>query len=298
MRPEMWPSTSCPLSSFARNIVFGRASWTSPSTSIFSSLTHPSGGTAKTISRPGIRPALERDHQVAQREALRGHAVLDEHRHRGGDAALDDARRLELSKALREQLRGDARHRLAQLVEAHLVVVDQDGHDADRPALAEQVCGRVVAAADRSDLMGSTLRPHSAWSVGWAAGSRATASASSTVCTGWNRIASRTVSGTSSRSPAFRAGRITSVRPARCAASTFCFSPPIGSTRPRSGPSPFMPTAWRTARPVSSETSAIVIVMPALGPSFGTAPAGTWTWKSRCANTSGSIWKSTAWLRT
>src|SRR5215212_4497024 len=34
----MCPSTSCPLSSFTRNIVFGRASVTSPSISIFSSL--------------------------------------------------------------------------------------------------------------------------------------------------------------------------------------------------------------------------------------------------------------------
>src|SRR4051794_7858563 len=33
----MWPSTSCPLSNFTRNIVFGRASVTSPSISILSS---------------------------------------------------------------------------------------------------------------------------------------------------------------------------------------------------------------------------------------------------------------------
>src|SRR5436305_5814903 len=37
----MWPSTSCPLSSFTLNIVFGRASTTSPSISIFSSLGKP-----------------------------------------------------------------------------------------------------------------------------------------------------------------------------------------------------------------------------------------------------------------
>src|SRR5919112_665828 len=34
----MWPSTSCPLSSVTRNIVLGRASETSPSISILSSL--------------------------------------------------------------------------------------------------------------------------------------------------------------------------------------------------------------------------------------------------------------------
>ena len=32
--------------------------------------------------------------------------------------------------------------------------------------------------------------------------------------------------------------------------------------------------------PVSAETSAVVIVTPALGPSLGTAPSGTWMWIS------------------
>ena len=68
------------------------------------------------------------------------------------------------------------------------------------------------------------------------------------------------------------------MRPARWAASTFCFTPPIGSTRPCSVTSPVMPTIGRTGCPVSSDTSAVVIVTPALGPSFGTAPAGTCTW--------------------
>ena len=60
--------------------------------------------------------------------------------------------------------------------------------------------------------------------------------------------------------------------PARCAASTFCFTPPIGSTRPCSVTSPVMPTSTRTGRPVSSDASAVVIVTPADGPSLGTAP--------------------------
>ena len=55
-------------------------------------------------------------------------------------------------------------------------------------------------------------------------------------------ICSRTDAGTSSRSPRLRSGRITSVRPAACAASTFCLTPPIGSTRPCSVTSPVMPT--------------------------------------------------------
>ena len=100
----------------------------------------------------------------------------------------------------------------------------------------------------------------------------------STVSTKWNVISSRTFSGTSSMSASLRAGRITSVSPARWAASTFCFTPPIGSTRPDSVTSPVIPTSLRTGRCVSSDTSAVVIVMPADGPSFGTAPAGKCTW--------------------
>jgi hypothetical protein len=68
---------------------------------------------------------------------------------------------------------------------------------------------------------------------------------------------------------------MTSVSPAACAASTFCFNPPIGSTRPCSVTSPVMPTVLFTGLPLSSETSAVTIVTPALGPSFGIAPAGT-----------------------
>jgi hypothetical protein len=65
-----------------------------------------------------------------------------------------------------------------------------------------------------------------------------------------------------------RSGTITSVNPAACAASTFCFNPPIGSTRPCSVTSPVMPIVLFTGRCVSSEAMAVTIVMPALGPSF------------------------------
>ena len=73
-----------------------------------------------------------------------------------------------------------------------------------------------------------------------------------------------------------RAGSITVVMPARSAASTFSFTPPIGSTSPRRLISPVIATSLRTGRPVSSEASATNIATPALGPSFGVAPAGTW----------------------
>ena len=84
--------------------------------------------------------------------------------------------------------------------------------------------------------------------------------------------------GTSSRSGSLRFGSTTVVTPARCAASNFCFTPPIGSTRPVSDTSPVIATSDRTGRPDSSDASAVVMVTPADGPSFGTAPAGTCTW--------------------
>ena len=50
-----------------------------------------------------------------------------------------------------------------------------------------------------------------------------------------------------------------------------------------------MPTLCFTGRPLSSDASAVVIVMPALGPSLGIAPAGTCTWNSRSSNASGAM---------
>ncbi len=77
--------------------------------------------------------------------------------------------------------------------------------------------------------------------------------------------------------------------PARTAPSTFSFTPPIGSTRPVSVSSPVMATSLRTLRPDTAETSAVAIVMPADGPSFGIAPAGTWMCTSRLRSASSSI---------
>lgn len=59
------------------------------------------------------------------------------------------------------------------------------------------------------------------------------------------------------------------------------FEPADGQDAPRSVTSPVMATFGLTAMPVSAETSAVVIVTPALGPSLGTAPSGTWMWMSR-----------------
>src|SRR5205085_2651886 len=68
--------------------------------------------------------------------------------------------------------------------------------------------------------------------------------------------------------------------PARFAAKTFSFTPPMGSTLPLRVTSPVMAVYGRTGRSVSNDTSAVVMVMPAEGPSFGMAPAGTWMWRS------------------
>jgi len=65
------------------------------------------------------------------------------------------------------------------------------------------------------------------------------------------------------------------------AASTFSLMPPTGSTRPESVISPVMATRGRTGLPVSWDTTAVVSVTPAEGPSLGMAPSGT----CRCRST-------------
>ena len=74
--------------------------------------------------------------------------------------------------------------------------------------------------------------------------------------------------------------------PARCAAMSFSGRPPIGLTPPRRLTSPVMATAGETALSVTRELSAVVSVMPALGPSFGVAPSGTWMCRSFFSKTS------------
>src|SRR6266576_915715 len=49
-----------------------------------------------------------------------------------------------------------------------------------------------------------------------------------------------------------------------------------------------MPTSSATGSLPTSEAIAVAIVIPAEGPSFGTAPAGTWRWMSFCWNQLGS----------
>ena len=92
-------------------------------------------------------------------------------------------------------------------------------------------------------------------------------------------------SATSSRSCSLSAGIRTIVIPARWAAISFSGSPPIGMTPPRRETSPVMAYSGLTFFPVRSDARAVVSVIPAHGPSFGTAPAGTWIRRSCSSST-------------
>ena len=63
--------------------------------------------------------------------------------------------------------------------------------------------------------------------------------------------------------------------PARSAAISFSGRPPIGFTSRCKLTSPVIATVEGTALPVRRDASAVVSVIPALGPSFGVAPSGT-----------------------
>ncbi len=54
----------------------------------------------------------------------------------------------------------------------------------------------------------------------------------------------------------------------------------MGSTCPVRVISPVMATSLFTGVPVTSEAMALAMVTPALGPSLGMAPAGTWMCRS------------------
>ena len=93
-----------------------------------------------------------------------------------------------------------------------------------------------------------------------------TSSIVDTMCTS---SVSMTFLGMSARSFSLSRGRMIFVTPARCAASTFSLTPPIGRTFPRSVISPVMATSRRVGILVSADTSVVAIVMPADGPSAG-----------------------------
>ncbi|KJU83314.1 conserved hypothetical protein, membrane [Candidatus Magnetobacterium bavaricum] len=104
--------------------------------------------------------------------------------------------------------------------------------------------------------------------------------------------------GNSSKSFSLRFGTMILFMPIRLAARVFSLSPPMGSTVPLSVTSPVMAMFLLTGMPVSADAIAVVIVIPADGPSLGMAPAGTCMWMSRLENSSSSIFKSFALERT
>ena len=104
-------------------------------------------------------------------------------------------------------------------------------------------------------------------------------------------ILSRTSCATSFRSYSFSFGINTFVTPARCAAISFSGSPPMGVTAPRRETSPVMAMWVSTTCPVRRDARAVVSVTPADGPSFGTAPAGTWICRSFFSSFSASFGK-------
>ena len=73
----------------------------------------------------------------------------------------------------------------------------------------------------------------------------------------------------------FSLQRMISLIPARLAARIFSRMPPTGRTLPLNVISPVMARAFFTFLPVSDEANEVTMVIPAEGPSFGTAPAGT-----------------------
>ncbi len=66
-----------------------------------------------------------------------------------------------------------------------------------------------------------------------------------------------------------------SLIPARFAARIFSLIPPTGNTLPRKVISPVIAKNGFTFLCVNADVSAVNIVTPAEGPSFGIAPAGT-----------------------
>src|SRR3954468_13863262 len=149
----MWPSTSCPLSSFTRNIVFGRASVTSPSISILSSFA--------SLINPSLRlPWLAAATLPASRAGLRRFSAVcgDESEQRAGGLLLGV--RAQQMSCIRHDSQFRLRDQAGQLatgVDGHqpglLPVPDEPRHAQlaeplpavvadDRRALAERRVGR------------------------------------------------------------------------------------------------------------------------------------------------------------
>src|SRR5215217_5185609 len=100
-----------------------------------------------SLGDPAIRPALELAQGRRELAPLLRELVLHAHRALAGDAALDDAARLEFLHALREQAVGEVGHCVRDLREAHGAAVQQDVEDRAGPAAADELDGLVQAWA-------------------------------------------------------------------------------------------------------------------------------------------------------
>ena len=77
--------------------------------------------------------------------------------------------------------------------------------------------------------------------------------------------------------------------PERAAAKTFDLIPPTGRIFPRNVISPVIASDGFNGLCINNDASAIAMVRPADGPSFGIAPAGTWMWMSDFSKIFGSM---------
>ena len=93
--------------------------------------------------------------------------------------------------------------------------------------------------------------------------------------TGWISRALIICLGNSFNSGKFSSGIITCLIPARFAAKSFSFKPPIFKTWPCRVISPVIAVSDLTGISVRTEIKAVHIPIPALGPSLGVAPSGT-----------------------
>ena len=73
-------------------------------------------------------------------------------------------------------------------------------------------------------------------------------------------------------------GKITIFAPALLAATVFSLKPPIRSTFPVTVNSPVIAIVGSNGRSSASDNRLVAIVIPALGPSFCTAPSGQCKW--------------------
>ena len=192
--------------------------------------------------------------------------VLGVRRAARDELPLDDPRGLELLQPFRERRRRDPGQRLAELVEAR------------RRWRRHRSCPASSGAPAAPPRSGARRGPASSYdtaatSAPCPAGSRAQARGPRRCSSPGGRSSARAPprGRRRGRRGCAPAGSPRSAR-RRGPPGPSASRPPIGSTRPCRVTSPVIPTVCFTGRPLSSDASAVVIAVPALGPSLGIAP--------------------------